>query len=321
MNYLTMKRSIPFFSILLFTQTFNAQTQIGNSDFESWETSTSETAEPVNWNSFKSASGTWSSFGSQQLTQSTSVRPGSTGTKSARIFSKSTLGVVANGNMTLGKIEMGSTTAASTSNYNYTVTADPNFSEALTDAPDSLVVWVKYTPVNSSGASARVSAVIHNNTDGFKDPNDVSGSNTVATAILNFPSIGSWERLAIPFTYVGVAANGAFINITFTTSSTPGGGAANDELLIDDLELIYNQSTAGLDNVSNTNVRILIGESELQLISNEAMKGNYSIYSANGMLIQTGDLDQSIPFKSISGVYFLQMQTEKGFLTRKFIKL
>jgi hypothetical protein len=321
MNYLTMKRSVPFFSILLLAKTISAQTQIGNSDFESWETTTSETAEPVNWNSFKSASGTWASFGSQQMAQSTSVRPGSLGAKSVRIFSKSTLGVVANGNMTLGRIEMGSATASSTSNYNYTVASDPNFSEVLAEAPDSLVVWVKYTPVNSTGALARLSAVIHNNIDGFKDPNDVAGSNTVATAILNFPSIGAWERLAVPFTYVSSASNAAFINITFTTSSIPGGGAANDELLIDDLELIYNQSTANMDYLSNSNIRVFSNESELQLISNEAMIGNYNIYSASGSLVQTGDLAQSIPFKSISGVYFLHLQTEKGLLIKKFIKL
>ncbi len=231
-------------SLSLFTLTLQAaaQTQVGNSNFETWETSTTEMAEPINWNSFKSASGSWASFGGQQMNRATNVRPGSSGIYSTRIWARNAgFGVVAQGNMTLGRIEMGSTTASSSSNYNYSSTSNGTYSEAFTDTPDSLVVWVKYKPANTgAGHLARVSTVIHNNTNNYKDPNDVAGANTIATAILNFPySGGNWQRLSIPFTYVGTPSNAAFILTTIATNNIPGGGTVNDTLYIDDMELVY----------------------------------------------------------------------------------
>jgi hypothetical protein len=237
-----MKKTLLLITALAGTLSGFAQTQIGNSNFEAWETSSNEIKEPVNWNSFKTATGAWNSFGDQQMNWSTLVRPGSTGTKSAVIWSRSAaFGIVANGNMTLGRIEMGSATASSSSNYNYSSTGDAAYSEVMTDAPDSIVFWVKYKPVTAGSNNARVSAVITNNTNNFKDPNDVGNANTVATAILNFPTTSnSWVRKSVPFTYVGSASNAAYIITTFTTNNVPGGGSANDSLYIDDIELIYN---------------------------------------------------------------------------------
>jgi hypothetical protein len=316
-----MKKSILFFAFSSAAHLVFSQTQIGNSDFESWETSTSELAEPTNWNSFKTGSGTWSSFGGQQLDKSTSVRPGSIGSYSARIFSRDAgFGIVANGNMTLGKIEMGSTNASSSSNYNYTIANNANFSEAFTDSPDSLVVWVKYTPVSSSGNNARISAVIHNNTDGYKDPNDVAGSNTVATAIYNFPSIGGWERIAIPFTYVGTPSNAAFIIVTFTSNSTPGGGSVNDELLVDDLQLIYNPSGAGVNELNSQKFKVFAGQDQIKVFGQISENASYAIYSLNGGLIQSGDLKTVIPFDRPIGTYFLQIEDGNATQRIKFVK-
>lgn len=236
-----MKKILLSLSLLILTLQASAQTQIGNSNFESWESSTSEIAEPVNWNSFKTASGSWASFSGQQMNRSTNVRPGSTGIYSARIWSRSVLGVIAQGNMTLGRINMGDTDPADVSNYNYSNTTSTTYSEAFSNTPDSVVVWVKYKPANTgAGHTARISTVIHNNTNNYKDPNDVAGANTIATAILNFPySGGGWQRLSIPFNYVGTPANAAFIIVTATTNNIPGGGSANDSLYVDDMELIY----------------------------------------------------------------------------------
>ncbi|MCE2712591.1 MAG: PCMD domain-containing protein [Cryomorphaceae bacterium] len=318
-----MKKMLLIFPFVGYLSLTFAQTQIGNSDFEQWETSTSELAEPVNWNSFKSGSGTWSSFGGQQLDQSTTVRPGSSGTYAARIFSRDAgFGIIANGNMTLGRIEMGSTTPNSLSNYNYSVTSDGNFSEAFTGSPDSLVVWVKYTPVNATGNNARVSAVIHNNTNNYKDPNDVSGSNTVATAILNFPSNGAvWQRLAIPFSYVGTPTDAAFIMVTFTTNSTPGGGSVNDELLIDDLELIYNPTSgAGLNETSENQFSLSYQDNGLNLFGVFSDEATYRIYSTSGSIVQKGKIAEHIPFNNSNGVYYFQLVEGVKLSNLKFLK-
>ena len=120
-------------SILSITAGFalNAQTQIGNSGFESWE-SVSGGSEPTNWNSFLTASGSLNGNAANQLQNSSDVRPGSTGTHSVRLNSRSVLGVKANGVLTVGRVNMGSISASNLANHNYTVTGDANFSEAMT---------------------------------------------------------------------------------------------------------------------------------------------------------------------------------------------
>lgn len=316
-----MKRSILFSATILAATTAFSQQQVGNSDFEQWESSTSELAEPVNWNSFKSASGTWASFAGQQMDRSTDVRPGSPGSFSAKIESNDVLGTIANGNITLGQINMGSTTPTNTSNYNATITANPAFSEAFTDAPDSIYFWAKFIPGNT-GHSARVSAVIHNNTNNYKDPNDVAGANTVATAIHNFPySGGNWEFIKVPFTYVGNPADAAFIIVTFTTNMTPGVGTDGDILLIDDMELIYyTPSGAGLSEMSAAEVHVSVESSSIVLHSKESLEGDYVIYSASGAQIQNGSISEEIAFNSSNGIYFLHLNTSKGTIVKKFIK-
>jgi hypothetical protein len=316
-----MKRTILFSAAILAASASLAQQQVANSDFELWESSTSELNEPVNWNSFKSASGTWSSFGGQQMDRSTDVRPGSPGMYSAKIEANSVLGTIANGNITLGKINMGSTAPADPANYNATVTSDANFSEAFTDAPDSIYFWAKFTAGNT-GHSARVSAVIHNNTNNYKDPNDVSGANTVATAIYNFPySGGSWQLIQVPFSYVGNPADAAYIIVTFTTNMTPGLGTDGDILLIDDMELIYyTDPGVGVNELNNASVHVSVESSSLTLHSKDQIEGDYSIFTASGMEMQSGAIAKEIAFNAPAGVYFLHLNTEKGTLVKKFIK-
>jgi len=227
--------------IALATSSFSlsfAQQQIGNSGFETWQ-AVSGDEEPTNWNSFLTAGGGFAWAAANQIQQSSDVRPGSTGTKSCRIWSRSTLGIIANGNVTLGKINMGSTTPTNSSNYNASVVADANFSEALTDRPDSIVFWAKFTP-NGHSQSARLRAALHTN-NGYRDPEDATATTyLVASAVKNYPSTGgNWVRFSTPFTYSGPATVNTHILVTFTTNQTPGGGAANDVVLIDDVELIY----------------------------------------------------------------------------------
>ena len=304
------------FTILLSSFTFYSQQQIGNSGFEQWDNLGAPNEEPSNWNSFKTGSGSFSSFASKQIEQSTDVRPGSSGSYSSKVYSVSTFGIIANGNMTIGRINMGSATAASSENYNYSVLSDTNFSEALTQSPDSISFWVKYTPVNS-GEEARMKAAIHDNYE-FRDPTDVnSASHLVAYAELNYPSTsGNWERKSVPFVYSGPSLTPEFILLTFTTNKTPGGGDGNDEILIDDVELIYNPATineyeATLFNVFHSNGNLLIQ-------SKETLNGAYKIYNSNGTQVQTGVLSNSIKCNLNFGVYYLQFLSNDHEKTFKF---
>lgn len=239
-------KKILLFSILVAAGTSIAQTQIGNGDMEQWG-AVSGGSEPTNWNSFLTAQGFWSTAAQNQIEESPSVRPGSSGTKSAKIWSRSAFGIIANGNVTLGRINMGSTTPSSPDNYNISLTADADFSEALTDSPDSIVFWANFVPAGGGGDQARMKSTLHTAFD-YKDPEDAASSaEVVATAVENFGATNGWQRFAIPYDYSGPASNHQYILVTFTTNMNPGGGSDNDQLWIDDVELIYNNTGGPVD--------------------------------------------------------------------------
>lgn len=307
-------------SILLIGTSFAAssQTQIENSNFETWETVASG-EEPTNWNSFLTAGGSFSGFASDQCQSSTDVRPGSTGTKSLHIFSKVVFSVVANGNCTLGKINMGSATPANAANYNSSIITDANFSEVMTDTPDSVVFWAKFTPASGNTTdSARIATIIHDNY-AFRDPSDATSlTHIVATAIKNFPKTdGNWVRMSVPFTYSGPATTEAFILLTFTTNKIPGAGSDNDDLLIDDLELIYNSgSGAGLSENEVNPIQVVNQNHEVSFVSSSNEAAEISIYNLAGQLVANGNSTQTFHLDN-TGLYVVKMNVANRTFTKK----
>ena len=301
-----MKKTI-LFAFSLATTLVSAQTQIGNSDLESWENVAGD-QEPTNWNSFLSADGSMNWAAANQIESSSDVRPGSSGVSSARIWSRDVFTIIANGNMTLGQINMGSTTPNDPDNYNISVITDPDFSEAFTDSPDSLVFWAKFNPVSSS-SMARVKATIHNNNP-YRDPQDAaSDTYVVDIAELNYGTTnGAWQRFSVPFQYVGPASTRSFILVTFTTNMTPGGGDGGDEVFIDDIELIYNP--VGIEeHVSNVNAW-LNNETNTLNFEGNVLDGTYSVHNANGALVQEGSVKSQVEFNQNTGVYFVTVKND-----------
>ncbi len=314
-----MKKTILFILFVGINVIIFAQGQLGNSDFEQWE-SVAGAEEPVNWNSFLSASGPFNWAAANQLEQSADVPTGSSGTKSARIFSRSTFGIVANGNLTIGQINMGSTTPSDPNNYNFSKTSDADFSEGLVDAPDSIAFWVKFNPIDGN-SMARVKATLHDDYD-YRDPEDAaSADHVVAIAELNYGSTnGIWVRKSIPFDYsAGTTTGNTHILITFTTNMTPGGGAADDEVFVDDVELIYNPNdlnelensvSVSLDNINNT----------LNFDGFEIEAGLYEVYTSSGSLVKSGNLQKSVAFNEDPGLYVIRTITGITYSTHKVIK-
>ena len=297
------------------------QQQIGNSDFENWEPVAGD-EEPVNWNSFLTAQGGWAWAAQNQIESSSDVRPGSTGTKSCRIWSRDAFGIIANGNVTLGRINMGSTTPTDPANYNISLTANSSFSQTLTDEPDSIVFWAKFTPNGGSG-NARMKATLHDAYD-YRDPEDgASASHVVATAVLNYPSTGgNWTRFAVPFVYSGPASGNTHILVTFTTNQTAGGGAADDVVLIDDVELVYNPPVVGISEVQNDVIRVGMDNNSnmMHINSKETISGNYTIYNAVGQIVQAGEIAPSVDFSKEFGIYFVHLNTYNGVYTFEILK-
>ncbi len=301
-----MKKSLLLINGLLLSIVSYSQQQIGNGDMETWTNVGAATEEPANWNSFKTASGGLSSFAAQQIWRSTNIRAGATGSYCAQIKCVSILSVPANGNVTLGKVNMGSSTASSSSNYNKSFTTDVNFSEPLTDTPDSIVFWVKYTPINNTH-QARMTTVLHDTydyIDGF-NIDAASSSHKVGEASLNFGTTnGVWSRKSVPFIYTGPATVNTFILSTFATNMTPGVGNVNDEVLIDDVELIYNpvnQPVVANDDAVTTfqdvavDVSVLLNDTDPEndfdltslVILSQPTNGTISVNNLTGVITYT----------------------------------
>ena len=218
--------------------------QFDNRGFEEWTTRVSE---PVHWHAGGTASGTFSGFLSSQIEQSSQKRPGSLGSKSVRIYPTKVLGVTANGNMTNGRMNAGSMSATGSGNYNYTQRSNSTFNTPMTTVPDSLTVWVCFCS-ESATQNADARAAIHGDADykfvanGTEEPLD----KLVATARQSFtrtaPANGSynWRRLSIPFQRNGSCNDVRYILFTITTNGVPGEGSDNDDMLIDDILLVYN---------------------------------------------------------------------------------
>lgn len=227
--------------------------QIANQGFEAWHTSTGEYVEPNAWHSFMSASGDFALLLSNQIEKSSDAHSGNA---SARIFSKDMLITIANGTMTTGRMNADAMSATDTKNHAYLDMSmtdldgngDP-FYTPLYSVPDSIAVWVKFkqgTP-NAEHPYATISATI---TDGtrYQDPEDKAYTNVVARAKNNqiATTNGEWVRITAPFIKTENAVDPKAVLVTVSTNADPGQGSDGDEVLVDDIEFIYNAHVTDL---------------------------------------------------------------------------
>ena len=222
--------------------------QIKNSGFENFKSD----GEPFAWHGFASATGTWASLAPGSLNKSTDSH---SGTYSAMMTSGSMFGKVGNGTMTTGRLNAGSTTPSSTENC-----SKMDISNTATDAngdpfytimhgrPDAIKFWTKFTPKNSS-YRASMSAIITNGT-AYQDPEpeNTNYTNKLATAkdLENIAMSAGWVEHTVDFNYINTSLTGRALLVTFSTSSTPGGGAGGDVLYVDDIALVYNAAITGI---------------------------------------------------------------------------
>lgn len=159
--------------------------------------------------------------------------------------------------MTTGRMNAGSPTADdATGNYAYAdmsmddldVNGDP-FYTPLCSKPDSIVAWVKFKQgtANAEHPYATISAII---TDGtfYQDPEVKTSTNVVAKAKNNEIATTNekWKRISIPFEYTQNTVDPKAILVTISTNADAGQGSDKDEVLVDDIELIYNAKVTGM---------------------------------------------------------------------------
>lgn len=266
--------------------------QMPNPSFEDWHTSTGSYVEPNSWHSFESATGNLVSLAGHHIGKSSDAHSGDA---SARIFSTEVnavfFKVIANGTMTTGRMNAGSASAADAKgNYAYldmnkkddnnqTPTdgnGDPFFTP-LCSRPDAVSVWVKFKQgkANSQHPYATISAVI---TDGTyyqdpENPDNIPYTNVVAKAKNNTIETtgGQWTQIVIPFTYTEYNVDPKAVLITISTNADPGQGSDGDEVLVDDIEFIYNAKVTGLKVKGQAVTGFSAEQAEYEMKLNEAI--------------------------------------------------
>lgn len=248
-----MKKTIVCLVSLLTTSSLAAQGnyQIPNSDFEQEWVKSGEKTEPGHgWYSFVSAGGTFAMASPNTTTQV----EGYNSKKAVSISSVDLWVAKANGNLTTGKINMGSFTPTNEANYNYTSRSTEDGNCPFVGIPDTVRCYAKFTR-GGEGYNAAGTFIVHGDVD-FKDPHESSeniATYEVARAVLDIAPSTDWQPVTASFTYSKTAEQiesaaelqTRYMLASFTTNPTPG-GSAGDELIIDNVELIYNSQLASL---------------------------------------------------------------------------
>lgn len=223
-----------------------AQTTIANGNMEVWDNATSATAEPANWNSTKSASGTYAAFTPQTCWRDASTLNGGTYCAKISTIHVSLGNTDVNGVLTTGQVIANSTVKAE--GYIKTQTADATHRMDFTGRPDSLVFWYKYTPTGTDYPS--VEARLHiSNCEAPEIP--VNGNHALDTANIvaraqwqgSTATIAAWTRVAVPFVY----RNGTtpqYILFTCTSSGDALAGVPGSNLWLDEFSVVYNPTIA-----------------------------------------------------------------------------
>ena len=227
--------------------------QLPNQSFEAWHTSSENYVEPNGWHSFESATGGFAGLAGHHLKKSSDAHSGDA---SACIIATSLFGIIANGTMTTGRLNAGSMSATDKENNAYLDTSktdvdgngDPFYIPQYS-RPDSVAVWVKFKQgkATPSHPYATISAAI---TDGtyYQDPENKTYTNVVAKAKNNKIATtgGKWVRVSAPFVYTKNAVEPQAVLITVSTNADAGQGSEDDEVLVDDIALVYNAKVTSL---------------------------------------------------------------------------
>lgn len=217
--------------LLLFTvSTLSVFAQyVQNPSYETWEVENGK-SEPENWSSIQTAlPSTLANFAPQVMTQSSDAH---SGTSSIKLENVSVFNIVANGVITNGRIfadldpEKG---------YMYTDINDSRWNTPISNQPDSIVGWFKYSPVGLDVGS--VTAIVHTDTLRFPDPDS---ANFVGAARFDLPNstISTWTRFSVPFTYF----NSNIPEYVFIVLNSGDSTQAIEGSIayFDDVDLIYN---------------------------------------------------------------------------------
>jgi hypothetical protein len=312
-----MKKTIVFWLAVTSFFIVQAQSQIENAGFETWDEiaiSANDTIrEPVDWSSLKTSdNASLSPLAPVVCWRSAEAHSGS---YSVRLENIATL-VIANGTVTTGRVHPDLNMAKS---YMYTDPGDGRWNNPFTSRPDSIAGWFRYIPQGSD--SVQVKVLLHKGNG--KEPDTEYLADRIATA--NFRTgvnTGSqWMRFSAPFIYTSdQAPQYALVILNSGNGFFPVTGSI---AFFDDLTMIYN-STSVKTEVTTTESLYLQGNHHIMI-----QGGKPEDYTFARILDITGRTAWSGPVTSDridisgadlkNGIYIVSLTGNSRMLTQKII--
>ncbi len=298
-----MNKIIIFSVTVIFATGLMAQVQLPNPSFENLgNPSPGVASEPTGWYSNKSGSNV-AKLGGQTCFQDNTLHH--TGLYSMRMETISYFGTAVNGSATTGVINAVNTNKSTgyigTINYS-TATDDRRYT--CIDRPDSIVGWYLYTPGDGT-EQAKVRAILH--TGDYNDPEtpvsnnhpDLSANKIGDALFVSAAGItkNTWTRFSIPFNYYGNTNTPAYIMVNMTSSNNQTTTVTGSKFWIDDLALVYNPSSAGINSISakSNTIHVFYADKNLHIdFSNKTdEQSTLSIYDLTGKLAASQKIDNN----------------------------
>ncbi len=248
--------------VLLFlslTAILFAQTQMPNSDFEQWTSTSAGNAIPKYWHSYADGDcqlkGIYS-WGCGPMLKNHSNRTTGYSGYGCEIYATSLAGNLVNGVITTGQMQFASTDNKSADNYSYTDKDNKvghNAAMKFTGRPDSVYFWCKFDMKKPSNVAV---AKFHLHTNvSYRDLSIHSASTPQKGKIANaFCDIKDqndkkWHCYKYKFTYYdeqnkvvsSSSRTPSYILVSFSTNKITKGGNNGDKLTIDNIVMIYNK--------------------------------------------------------------------------------
>ncbi len=309
-----MKKFLPTFIVAFLTASFLMGQSVENGGFEEWEDAGTVIDEPVNWSSIKT------SDAGDLINNAAPVVWGQSddahnGNYSVELKNVLTLGtIIATGTVTNGRIHAEFDPNAS---YSYTDPDDARWHTPYTNRPDSIVIWVKYTPAGSD--TAQVKALLHTG-EGSLPPTPENQSNWIGYAQINITgNVNNWTRYAAPFEYF--SGNDPEYVLFVLTSGAGTVAVEGSVVYYDDLELVGEASGIGENNDPDFYVYAFNNNLYLDKVPDSYLKNaTIRVFNLNGSevwSVKPGIHQSRIKHPLDKGLYVLKIEYQSGTISQK----
>jgi hypothetical protein len=301
--------SIALMPIALFSQ------QLENPGFEFWENAIADIEEPVDWNSIKTADDP--SIADVAPITFERVTDAFSGEYALKLYNVNAFGITATGAICNGRFHAEFNLDNS---FSYTDSTDARWHTPFTWRPDSLTGWFKYFPQEDDICQFKI--ILHEKE--CKLPENGTMDNWIGMAVYqSAPGVTyeNWTRFSVPFEYFN-GKNPRFtlcvINSGDSTEATVG-----SYLILDDLELIYNNAGIGDHETAVNFIHLEDRKIWVDLDAGKDFLGKpFRIVGLNGQTVYSKELSSpvitDIPGHLPSGIYLAVLDTGKKRYIQKF---